>query len=154
MHGEHSFGVMIAKFLSGSSPYTRGTSGQSIFWFAENRFIPVYTGNTILLDFLKPWITVHPRMHGEHKDPNNMNWFTAGSSPYARGTLFWRDDSKVFVRFIPVYTGNTTNKPLTQLSTTVHPRIHGEHSNYIYLILLNKKIYLFLPKIIHLLYMA
>ncbi len=97
---------------------------------------------------------IYPRIHGEHNPARLFKAVDNGSSPYARGTLFWRDDSKVFVRFIPVYTGNTRRKPLFNRLNPVHPRIHGEHSNYIYLILLNKKIYLFLPKIIHLLYMA
>ncbi len=120
----------------------------------KSRFIPVYTGNTGSLLHRYPHVPVHPRIHGEHGIRNIRQQHQAGSSPYTRGTQYPEKPEQSLTRFIPVYTGNTLNSPLSKWSKAVHPRIHGEHSNYIHLILLNKKIYLFLPKIIHLLYMA
>ncbi len=71
---------------------------------------------------------IYPRIHGEHNPARLFKAVDNGSSPYARGTLFWRDDSKVFVRFIPVYTGNIWSVHFLVCREPVHPRIHGEHA--------------------------
>ena len=73
----------------------------------RNRFIPVYTGNTI------NWLCVFSQ--------------TCGLSLCIQGT---RSDSVIKIgenRFIPVYTGNTLSVDLSASFKSVYPCVYREH---------------------------
>ena len=91
------------------------------------RFIPVGTGNTAFKLIVVYLATVHPRGHGEHIDGAQLVQSLIGSSPWARGTLYIVAAGFIFVRFIPVGTGNTLLDSWSWLLIPVHPRGHGEH---------------------------
>ena len=108
----NSYGIIHSTLLR-LSPYTR--------------FIPVPTGNTTLTINVTPYVPVHPRTHGEHIVFLFGALLSGGSSPYPRGTLNSSLIAALTVRFIPVPTGNTRALVADNLSSTVHPRTHGEH---------------------------
>ncbi len=97
---------------------------------SQFRFIPVGTGNTFHKTTCILQATVHPRGHGEHITSLALNEPSAGSSPWARGTLILIFFCNASTRFIPVGTGNTVLRCRFWLKQPVHPRGHGEHSNY------------------------
>ncbi len=94
----------------------------------QDRFIPAGAGNTLQVLWRGAQPPVHPRWRGEHYLTTNSGTPTHGSSPLARGTLFYavfRIDRK---RFIPAGAGNTSRMMGLSASVTVHPRWRGEHS--------------------------
>ena len=71
--------------------------------------------------------TVHPRVCGEHR-PSHADVIDAlGSSPRLRGTQSWETMEDAYLRFIPAFAGNTILLALPASSSTVHPRVCGEH---------------------------
>ena len=107
IHGEHYQKSNWQMPEGGSSPYTRGTPNNIGLRLAQGRFIPVYTGNTLILFQISYRLTVHPRIHGEHECIQYWRNESGGSSPYTRGTLQNTKRQYGICRFIPVYTGNT-----------------------------------------------
>ena len=65
-YGEHSIGRSHDRRISGSSPWVRGTPAQDHLTVKVRRFIPVGTGNTIMLAIIMEDAAVHPRGYGEH----------------------------------------------------------------------------------------
>ena len=96
----------------------------------NRRFIPVGTGNTPNCEICGNATSVHPRGHGEHGYDIGKIILSDGSSPWARGTLIIVSFYRLLKRFIPVGTGNTFTLLTEFEPNTVHPRGHGEHSNY------------------------
>ena len=94
---------------------------------APPRFIPVGTGNTSYNALLLIYLAVHPRGHGEHFKLTVSSNLGSGSSPWARGTPFASEWYFAFLRFIPVGTGNTSDRADLYQNQSVHPRGHGEH---------------------------
>ena len=105
----------------------RGTQPAGADRLQAPRFIPAYAGNTFILTPVSRIIAVHPRICGEHltiqvcTDPGD------GSSPHMRGTQVRLRDKQQSRRFIPAYAGNTLIVFVVIESTSVHPRICGEH---------------------------
>ena len=106
-HGEHCHTCKPCKFVSGSSPWARGTQFYPGRGRHLSRFIPVGTGNTNDKRTQYAVLAVHPRGHGEHMPFFDSIHDPRGSSPWARGTRSQRR-------------ATSTLKP-------VHPRGHGEH---------------------------
>ena len=66
-------------------------------------------------------------MRGEHKICNTLTQPSNGSSPHARGTLFWHCCCTAKPRFIPACAGNTPGISQSHEWHAVHPRMRGEH---------------------------
>ena len=111
----------------GSSPWARGTHLLAHSVGLMCRFIPVGTGNTSFLIYVKKIKEVHPRGHGEHRGAIEKSEDISGSSPWARGTPITMGASVYASRFIPVGTGNTAPASAFAFGLAVHPRGHGEH---------------------------
>jgi len=92
------------------------------------RFIPACAGNTQFRHHIVSHSAVHPRMRGEHQPPSRASKRRSGSSPHARGTRRQCNCGSGNRRFIPACAGNTGVRHLPVLSTTVHPRMRGEHA--------------------------
>ena len=125
--GEHPRFLSGAWRLSGSSPRGRGTHVASDHTGLDFRFIPAWAGNTspISGDCYRP--PVHPRVGGEHFPGECYPVAHDGSSPRGRGTLAIKYSGKSAYRFIPAWAGNTPASRLIISSSTVHPRVGGEH---------------------------
>ena len=127
MHGEHDRECRTTCFQFGLSPYARGTPMFGSLCQYMRRFIPVCTGNTYCRSFGLFYHAVYPRMHGEHSIMSPVHKSRSGLSPYARGTQSRFIAAAIALRFIPVCTGNTPPGELILTTTSVYPRMHGEH---------------------------
>ena len=111
---------------NGSSPHTRGTPRQPAARGRETRFIPAYAGNATRSSLSPLNISVHPRIRGERPSTSSLGSRNAGSSPHARGTLFFIHFRLFAFRFIPACAGNACCRNAAQITVTVHPRMRGE----------------------------
>ena len=93
---------------NGSSPHTRGTPRQPAARGRETRFIPAYAGNATRSSLSPLNISVHPRIRGERPSTSSLGSRNAGSSPHARGTLFFIHFRLFAFRFIPACAGNAS----------------------------------------------
>ena len=125
--GEHSRASQRIRATGGSSPRVRGTLVDLSRWPDFVRFIPACAGNTAAGERVVLQQAVHPRVCGEHSRPNIRGNGDAGSSPRVRGTLPCAFDRSTRLRFIPACAGNTVQRVAARASTTVHPRVCGEH---------------------------
>ncbi len=125
--GEHSTGARSTLPRYGSSPRLRGTPGVPIYDDVRTRFIPASAGNTSMLNDTFSIRSVHPRVCGEHEMEARLEAVGLGSSPRLRGTLAYGIPRRVDRRFIPASAGNTFPYHGYIASTTVHPRVCGEH---------------------------
>ena len=110
----------------GSSPLTRGTRKVGPDELIRLRFIPAYAGNSSLIHSSLMETTVHPRLRGELASCKCVCSHEHGSSPLTRGTQ--RRSSRGPYRrwFIPAYAGNSWIQCAAQRCSTVHPRLRGE----------------------------
>ncbi len=120
-------GITPFPIVSGSSPLARGTHHRQRHPQPAPRFIPARTGNTVYRLAARCGETVHPRSHGEHRNPRDIVLRITGSSPLARGTPESVCGVLADNRFIPARTGNTIVYTVTNATKPVHPRSHGEH---------------------------
>ena len=98
-----------------------------------DRFIPAGAGNTFCDCRRSRNTAVHPRRRGEHPLYVIALPRITGSSPQARGTLFFAGRPRCGRRFIPAGAGNTGAGDGAARRDTVHPRRRGEHTLYIYI---------------------
>ena len=113
--------------VSGSSPRVRGTPVQRLVPSVDCRFIPACAGNTCSPNVYRPWLTVHPRVCGEHIAICASSRGSGGSSPRVRGTRHRARHRRGRRRFIPACAGNTCGASCTAVWFSVHPRVCGEH---------------------------
>ena len=84
--GEHPIATSVRSITLGSSPRMRGTLPPSVRQIVPAGIIPAYAGNTRQLCLPRLRRRDHPRVCGEHIDPENRVMFNPGSSPRMRGT--------------------------------------------------------------------
>ncbi len=125
--GEHGCGSYRCLNRGGSSPRVRGTHRLRPDMKTIDRFIPACAGNTIPKVVIISLIWVHPRVCGEHEAKKKVFSICGGSSPRVRGTHPYRNNSILFLRFIPACAGNTSNPAILAIMIAVHPRVCGEH---------------------------
>ena len=69
----------------------------------------------------------HPRMRGEHPSGAIFRTRVWGSSPHARGTLWYDGQGREQPGIIPACAGNTHTASTSTARTRDHPRMRGEH---------------------------
>ena len=104
--GEHFFIRFLAILYSGSSPRGRGTCQTLGCLHPGFRFIPAWAGNIHNRAWGLICKSVHPRVGGEHRFPENADYHDDGSSPRGRGTCRPKRDGGNETRFIPAWAGN------------------------------------------------
>ena len=92
-----------------------------------SRFIPVYTGNTSSPTSQNLSISVYPCVYREHTELLNSIVAIPGLSLCIQGTRSFRVSDKYWVRFIPVYTGNTFKIKNKTHRGAVYPCVYREH---------------------------
>ena len=127
MRGEHICRCRVAASVTGSSPHARGTRVHGPAPRLDVRFIPACAGNTSSSSSWCLAMTVHPRMRGEHQCLQSSDDPDSGSSPHARGTPKQHALNTLDYRFIPACAGNTRHRASTCRTSSVHPRMRGEH---------------------------
>ncbi len=131
MCGEHPIRLTRHRRPGGSSPRVRGTQQPAIDLVAVLRFIPACAGNTTPRTSRTIPKAVHPRVCGEHKEGRVVRQKYDGSSPRVRGTPDPLGRSALRVRFIPACAGNTWARSSAGAPKAVHPRVCGEHYDYL-----------------------
>ena len=92
---------------------------------------PAYAGNTRIIDYMKTWVGDHPRLRGEHPSDPVGAYVPMGSPPPTRGTQTGLIFLPVMSRITPAYAGNTYKQAVNDLANGDHPRLRGEHDNFI-----------------------
>ena len=129
--GEHFVLLFDGFHVYGSSPRVRGTSRRESRRNTVGRFIPACAGNIIGTSQLRIFVTVHPRVCGEHTNGVVAIGVPAGSSPRVRGTFGGSLDIRDGIRFIPACAGNIAADRSPPAPSPVHPRVCGEHTSSI-----------------------
>ncbi len=131
MRGEHGYATVAWSGREGSSPHARGTLRRHARENQRIRIIPACAGNTAVTPREERAREDHPRMRGEHRIKQMQNNVDDGSSPHARGTLqgyrVQRDRSGI----IPACAGNTRIGVWLSMRKGDHPRMRGEHPDWI-----------------------
>ncbi len=127
MRGEHALYPRTQRRGIGLSPHARGTFIKCLYFANKNRFIPACAGN-IQWDLLRHGReTVYPRMRGEHFSSPAPLCMASGLSPHARGTFIASVTRLMVIRFIPACAGNIRTQFCVFHTTSVYPRMRGEH---------------------------
>ena len=108
MRGERVGPETIEDSGVGSSPHARGTLDFAQLAPDRRRFIPACAGNAASRRMRTTLQTVHPRMRGERVFSIQQNGHVIGSSPHARGTLWFVRKGDAPDRFIPACAGNAS----------------------------------------------
>ena len=85
MRGEHAPLARLRAVVEGSSPHPRGAPVRHPRGRPEGGIIPAYAGSTSNLPPHLVTFGDHPRMRGEHLQPDLAGGKMTGSSPHARG---------------------------------------------------------------------
>ena len=128
LRGEHPPDNVVAMYLSGSSPLTRGAHILAHCVRTGERIIPAYAGSTIPGALLLLADQDHPRLRGEHSQWMSTCWSPQGSSPLTRGALNNSDSRNSVRRIIPAYAGSTSCPGSIAQERRDHPRLRGEHT--------------------------
>ena len=129
--GEHDPFCSCTVAIPGSSPRVRGTYLQAESVSPAQRFIPACAGNILFRASPHHFLSVHPRVCGEHLLTVITYPIQFGSSPRVRGTLSGTIVAHGNPRFIPACAGNMIARVSQSVRRTVHPRVCGEHINSI-----------------------
>ena len=125
--GEHLSQNIRPTCSIGSSPRMWGTLLPALRPRPAVRFIPAYVGNIAQRRTAKHEIPVHPRVCGEHRGRKRVCIAFNGSSPRMWGTYGFARPGTQVQRFIPAYVGNIPRPRRSASSSSVHPRVCGEH---------------------------
>ena len=126
--GEQS-GIIDQRIIGiGSSPRVRGTVDLVEAFGCSDRFIPACAGNRLYGHSREGANSVHPRVCGEQRCPNNQTTKFSGSSPRVRGTASSCYCGIFPRRFIPACAGNSALGQPPLAGNTVHPRVCGEQA--------------------------
>ena len=127
MRGENGFDAVVDVGKAGTSPRARGK--QQYFGVADALFrnIPACAGKTKQRQGYPNAFWEHPRVRGENKIAYQVDGFTKGTSPRARGKLnkiknMWGD-----IGNIPACAGKTTPTLSAADLSGEHPRVRGEN---------------------------
>ena len=127
MRGEHSSGIGMMRYGTGSSPHARGTPASAHSAVVMPGIIPACAGNTGCPAWSSQGRGDHPRMRGEHQEASNSSVEMQGSSPHARGTLLAVPHLECGRGIIPACAGNTSTCDVYHSRRWDHPRMRGEH---------------------------
>ena len=126
MCGEHAAADLHAALFHGSSPRVRGTQQRGDFGSHVNRFIPACAGNTRDTAKSLGYVSVHPRVCGEHGVSQRTRRLGSGSSPRVWGTRYAIAIKTVISRFIPACAGNTEPSAAARMVVSgSSPRVRG-----------------------------
>ena len=106
MRGEQLTPRTYALLLPGSSPHARGTEGKRVDILLGSGIIPACAGNSSNLQKVVAIIGDHPRMRGEQSVSPDCPKSGGGSSPHARGTVYFHSISYGYKGIIPACAGN------------------------------------------------
>ena len=115
----------------GSSPHTRGARRRLQDGPPAAGIIPAYAGSTERVSLMETLSPDHPRIRGEHVSVQFPKGKVGGSSPHTRGARVHALMAPRGLRIIPAYAGSTFPFVSVRGLSPDHPRIRGEHTQYI-----------------------
>ena len=130
VYREHGAYVGAHGLNSGLSLCVQGTPIQNWYSIINIRFIPVCTGNIILVLLFFHCRQVYPCVYREHTPIWCLILFLIGLSLCVQGTSHAGTEPANSIRFIPVCTGNILLECATNPWLTVYPCVYREHTNY------------------------
>ena len=89
IHGGNSHGALSLLGLKPSSPHTRGKRSIHRVRSANRPFIPAYTGETLVAEYVITAIALHPRIHGGNHLQASHRILLDPSSPHTRGKPYF-----------------------------------------------------------------
>ena len=107
IRGEHEDKRYADWDRAGSSPHTRGARAHRLLKPSGVCIIPAYAGSTTSSPTRWRRPKDHPRIRGEHNQPDPFGHWTEGSSPHTRGALPEVARRNGEVGIIPAYAGST-----------------------------------------------
>ena len=128
MRGEHRLACSMPIERQGSSPHARGARGVVQHVEVRAGIIPACAGSTCRLPRTSRSGRDHPRMRGEHNDELVRTVLVPGSSPHARGALWYQPLPGVSPGIIPACAGSTALRLRRVEVARDHPRMRGEHA--------------------------
>ena len=131
MCGEHNPSDDSHVDASGSSPHVRGAPPVFRPPVSTLGIIPACAGSTAGLAERIVCCRDHPRMCGEHKEPEAQAFVKRGSSPHVRGAPSanaWTSSPR---GIIPACAGSTQTRQTRHPKQWDHPRMCGEHASKI-----------------------
>ena len=125
--GEHVAGEGRSRCIQGSSPLARGAHGDALHESRHTGLIPARAGSTSTSRTPVTLSWAHPRSRGEHGNSLFARAAQWGSSPLARGALWWIVFLTGRFGLIPARAGSTPTPSLGTTKVRAHPRSRGEH---------------------------
>ena len=129
LRGEHPPDNVVAMYLSGSSPLTRGAPHTLRHPELAPGIIPAYAGSTPKSYSRWALWRDHPRLRGEHRNSVLCAALMLGSSPLTRGAPPCPSSRLRHRRIIPAYAGSTNEQARRVRLHQDHPRLRGEHAS-------------------------
>ena len=127
MRGEHAIDGFLARSGKGSSPHARGALWRIFGSAVHKGIIPACAGSTSWRTARESGGWDHPRMRGEHSDPDSLIAVSKGSSPHARGARRRIGSRRDRHGIIPACAGSTPRREIRLRRKGDHPRMRGEH---------------------------
>ncbi len=127
MRGEHGVGMVGPDEHSGSPPHARGAPPLICHRLSRGGITPACAGSTCSTRSTLSPSPDHPRMRGEHTSHLHYYLLQPGSPPHARGAHVESPDELDPQRITPACAGSTHLARRTEMTTTDHPRMRGEH---------------------------
>ena len=127
IRGEHRKRSLLKRFVTGSSPHTRGALTRSWPSSSASGIIPAYAGSTTSWAIANAASGDHPRIRGEHSFACLHELVNSGSSPHTRGARHAPALGRIKHGIIPAYAGSTRSRLVPCRRKRDHPRIRGEH---------------------------
>ena len=127
MCGEHPIQGKPARVGTGSSPHVRGALAQRHGTIVASGIIPACAGSTRVSRGAATRCRDHPRMCGEHTDPDGDHAMQQGSSPHVRGARVADPYRLRVAGIIPACAGSTFRPCFRAFLFGDHPRMCGEH---------------------------
>ena len=125
--GENPNTGVRKRFVTGSSPLTRGKLGLNLTLTRGLRLIPAHAGKTNRSPWRLVYFGAHPRSRGENFRPSRRSGRRTGSSPLTRGKPGGAVDLEGVEGLIPAHAGKTQDHGNQHHAGRAHPRSRGEN---------------------------
>ena len=116
----------VNNIFCGLSLCIQGTRWTAPWGDESRRFIPVYTGNSCREEILRSMLTVYPCVYRELISCLTKRNSIFGLSLCIQGTPVEINNRLQWIRFIPVYTGNSFRTSALWWTVSVYPCVYRE----------------------------
>ncbi len=119
--------MILLRIIPAYAGSTKSASMRSSPVRSRVRIIPAYAGSTRTGSSQPLTLPDHPRLRGEHDQPQDPDPGGEGSSPPTRGARGGTTPGRAAAGIIPAYAGSTRTVNRLGFGAMDHPRLRGEH---------------------------